>query len=93
MGFSSFRTLVDLHPDIRQEGRSGIGIKIALGNYRLFFVQGTADYYSRKTSPAEEVDIVARLEDVRVSRKEKMEGWLKGKMGEGTEGTSVARGW
>lgn len=34
------RTLVDMPLDARQEAQSGMGVKIALGSYRMFFVEG-----------------------------------------------------
>ena len=47
----TFRTLADIEDEEKIPGRfttrSGLEIKIALGNYRMFYTPGTEDFFHR----------------------------------------------
>lgn len=66
------RTLADIPADARQEAVSGMGIKIALGSYRMFFVHGNEDYYHRLSTPEEEAAREARIRERNAAAKDKM---------------------
>jgi hypothetical protein len=45
----SLRNVVELEDDVRQEAKSGMGVKVSLGTYKMFFVAGKSraiPYYS-----------------------------------------------
>lgn len=81
------RSLADIQDDEVIPGkyttRSGLEIKIALGNYRMFYTPGTEDFFHRYLDTAADV---SKEEEQSKKAREKVEAFVKAKLGlEGEE--------
>ena len=78
------RTLVDIPESSIEEGfetKSGLEIKIALGNYRMFYTPDTEDYFHRKRTSAELVDQDTKETEEAAAAKKRLEEWVGKKTG------------
>lgn len=85
------RNLTDLPP--APEGAytvsSDLAIKVALGNYRMFYIQDTEDYFHRQRSQAENDELNKREEVAAAGAKERLEKWLEEAGGDKAEQMDV----
>lgn len=63
---------------------SGLEMKIALGNYRMFFTPSTEDYFHRDRSdtPAQIAEAGVRAEKMKERNLKKLEEFIKSKIGD-----------
>ncbi|EIW72890.1 hypothetical protein TREMEDRAFT_59052 [Tremella mesenterica DSM 1558] len=66
------------------EGRSGLELKLALGNLRMFFTPGTEDYYYRRRPDFENNKLDTKEIELESSHKAKLDQWVE-KMYTGSE--------
>ena len=94
--FVSLRNLAEIPDDAAPnafETRSGLEIKVALGNYRMFFTPETEDYFHRNRTPAEMVESDLKEEAMTEVAKKRLDEFVARKMakteeqGEEEEGT------
>lgn len=76
------RTVQEIPSEAQQSSHSGIGLKVALGSYRMFFVQNTCDYYIHRPTIEDVTRVEERMKDVRKEAKDRMDRWIGEKMGD-----------
>nr|XP_031858732.1 uncharacterized protein CI109_005826 [Kwoniella shandongensis]KAA5525804.1 hypothetical protein CI109_005826 [Kwoniella shandongensis] len=67
------------------ETKDGMDIKIALGNYRMFFTPETEDYFHHKRTPAEQVELNLKEESYLESAKRRLEEYVESKFSGGAQ--------
>lgn len=77
------RTLADLPEDDAFQSTSGLEIKIALGNYRIFYTPDTEDYFYRPVpkTPAQRAEEEAKEITDNEEGLKKLEGFVQKKLG------------
>jgi len=81
----TFRSLADIPEDANAgafETKSGLEIKIALGNYRMFFTPGTEDYFHRqsRSTRAQIAESDAKDESNREEATKKLDEFVQAKL-------------
>jgi paired amphipathic helix protein Sin3a len=78
-------TLAEIPEDLPPksfETKSGLEIKIALGNYRMFFTPGTEDYFHRFSKDAKDTAATSTSESEAAEQgKKKLEEFVNAKLG------------
>lgn len=83
--------MADLPDDDAFQSTSGLEIKIALGNYRIFYTPGTEDFFYRPQSstPAQKAEAEVQEQTDREEGLKKLEGFIESKLGLKNDSTSA----